>query len=173
MANDPKLFSRGCNVHGSSNSSANSILRRRASGLFGPVTTTKGSPSHAYLSHRRIGKRRDVLNALPQFVEHCDASLDQRAAIRRRLYALPAAVEQAHAEGVFQICDRLGHGRLRHIEGGGRLPHAARLNDGQQNIHVSQFEAAADAVVPLRGGGHSKSLWYHSIIILSGFEQLG
>ena len=130
------------------------------------------APSHAYLSHRRIGKRRDVLNALPQFVKHCDAPLDERAAIRRRLYALPAPVEQAHAEGVFQVGDRLGNGGLRHVEGARRLPHAAGLNDGQQNIHVPQFEAAAETVVPLRGG-HSKSLCYHSILILSGFEQQG
>src|SRR5438046_1215892 len=127
------------------------------------------APSHAYLSRRRISKRRYVLNALPQFVEHCDASFDKRAAIRCRLYALSAPVEQAHAEGVFQVGDRLGNGGLRHVEGGSRLPHAARLNDGQQNIHVPQFEAAADTVVPLRGGCHSKSLWYHSIMILSGF----
>jgi hypothetical protein len=47
------------------------------------------------------------------------------------------------------------------------------LNNGQQNIHVSQFEAATDAIVPLRGGCHSKSLWYHSITILSGFDHRG
>ena len=65
------------------------------------------APSHPYLPRRRIGKGRDVLNALSQFVEHCDAALDQRAAIWCRLYALPAAVEQAHAEGVFEVGDRL------------------------------------------------------------------
>ena len=128
------------------------------------------APSHANLAHRRIGKRRDVLNALSQFVEHGDTPLDQRAAIRCRLYTLPAPVEQAHAEGVFQVGNRLGNGGLRHVEGARGLPHAARLYDGQENIHVSQFEAAANPVVPLRGGGHSKSLWYHSAIILSGFE---
>ena len=127
------------------------------------------APSHANLAHRRIGKRRDVLNALPQFVEHGDAPLDQRAAIRCRLYTLPAPVEQAHAESAFQISDRLGNGWLRHVEGACRLAHAAGLNNGQQNIHVPQFEAATDTVVPLRCDGHSKLLWYHSITILSGF----
>ncbi len=113
------------------------------------------APSHAYLAYCRIGERRDVLHALPQFVEHGDASLDERAAIGCRLYALPAPVEQAHAEGVLQIGDRLGNGGLRHVEGTRRLAHAAGLNDGHENIDVAQSEAAADAVVPLRGGGHS------------------
>src|SRR5205085_6705341 len=81
------------------------------------------APSHAYLSRGRIGKGRDVLNALPQFVEHCDASFDKRPAIRRRLYTLSAAVEQAHAEGVLQVGNRLGNGGLRHVESARRLPH--------------------------------------------------
>jgi hypothetical protein len=34
------------------------------------------APSHPYLSRRRISKGRDVLNALPQLVEHCDAALE-------------------------------------------------------------------------------------------------
>src|SRR5215510_4664762 len=114
--------------------------------------------SHAYLSRRRIGKRCDVLNSLPQFVEHCDAALDQRTTIWRGLNALAAAVEQAHAQCVLQIGDRLRDGGLRHVEGACCLAHAACLDNGQQNIDVSQFEAAADAVVPLREG-HSKSLW--------------
>ena len=137
----------------------------RVDGGYGVLTS-----AHAYLPHRRIGKRCQVLNALSQFVEHCDASLDERAAIRCRLDALPAAIEQAHAEGVFKMGDRRGNGGLRHIEGDRRLPHAAGLNDGEENIQVSQPETAADTVVPLRGGGHSKSLWYHLTLILFGFE---
>src|SRR4029077_16165665 len=106
------------------------------------------APTHAYLSHRRIVERRDILNALPQFVEHCDATLDERTAIRGRLDALPTPVKQAYTEGVLQVGNRFRNGRLRHVEGGCRLSHAARLNDGHQNVHVSQFEATADTVVP-------------------------
>jgi hypothetical protein len=65
------------------------------------------APSHPYLSHRRISKGRDVLNTLPQLVEHCDAALDKRAAIWCRLYALPAPVEETHAEGLFEAGNRL------------------------------------------------------------------
>src|SRR5215475_15982501 len=56
------------------------------------------APSYAYFAYRRIVKRRDILHALPQFVEHGDAALDKRAAKRSRLHALPAPVEQAHTE---------------------------------------------------------------------------
>ena len=116
------------------------------------------APAHAYLSHCRIGERRDVVHALAQFVEHGDAALDERPATGRRLDALPTPVEEPHTEGLFQVSDRLGHCRLRHVEGRGGLAHAAGLNDGQQNIDVPQFEAAADPVVPLRDGGHSRLL---------------
>src|SRR6476620_6135508 len=51
------------------------------------------APSHPYLPGRRIGKGRDVLNALSQLVEHFDSALDERAAIWCRFYALATPVE--------------------------------------------------------------------------------
>ena len=128
------------------------------------------APAHAYLPHCRIGERRDFVHALAQFVEHGDAAPDECPAIGRRLDALPAPVEEPHTEGLFQVSDRLGHCRLRHVEGRGGLAHAAGLNDGQQNIDVAQFEAAADPVVPLRDVGHCKVVigeWSFEIAMLA------
>src|SRR5215210_1151000 len=48
------------------------------------------APSNTYLSRGWISEERDVLNALPQFVENRDTALDKSATVRRRLDALPA-----------------------------------------------------------------------------------
>ena len=65
------------------------------------------APSHAYLSRGRIGEKRNVLNAPAQFVENRDSALDEGVTIGCGLDPLPAPVEQAHAKGIFQICNRL------------------------------------------------------------------
>src|SRR4029453_7886135 len=61
---------------------------------------------------RRIGKELNVLDALSQLVEDRDAAFDERAAIRRWLDAARAAIEQAYAEGVFQLGNRSRQGGL-------------------------------------------------------------
>jgi len=70
------------------------------------------APSHTYLTHRRIVERCDILNALPQLVEHSDASLDECTAVWGRLYTPPAPIKQPYSESVLQVGNGLGDGGL-------------------------------------------------------------
>jgi hypothetical protein len=54
----------------------------------------------------------DFPDPLPEFIEDGDASLDECAAIRRRLDAFGAAVEERHAKSVLHVGDGPRDGRL-------------------------------------------------------------
>ena len=88
---------------------------------------------------RGVGKKLDLLDALPQFIERGEPVLENGATIERRLDTLPAAFEKTHAERVLQIGNRLRHDRMRNRETLGSLRHAAALHGGEQNVHVAQF----------------------------------
>src|SRR5262245_47843532 len=73
----------------------------------------------------RVGKKLDLLDALPQFIESGEPVLENRTTIERWLDALPAALEQAYTECMLQIGDGLGHDWMRNCEALGSLRHAA------------------------------------------------
>ena len=56
---------------------------------------------------RRVGKKFDLLDALPELIECGEPVLENRATIERGLDTLPAALEQTHAERVLEIGNRL------------------------------------------------------------------
>ena len=66
-----------------------------------------------------------------------------------------AAVHESNAEYMFQLDDGLGNSGLGGVETLCRLSHAAGLNDRQQNIEVTQFQAALGAIVPRHEIDHS------------------
>src|SRR3954470_17814793 len=72
--------------------------------------------SDADFPHRRISEKLDVLDALPQLVEDRQSSLDERAAVLRRLDAMGASVQERHSERMLQVSDRPRYRRLRGAE---------------------------------------------------------
>src|SRR5215217_645853 len=91
----------------------------------------------------------DLSNALLQFVEHAQASPQQRAAVKSGLDTLGGAVEQANAEHMLEIGDGLGNHRPRDRETIRRLRHIPSLDDGQENMQVARLEPAANSILPL------------------------
>jgi hypothetical protein len=98
------------------------------------------------LARRRIRHELDLVHARSEIVENGDAALEQGAAIRGRLDALRAAVEQAHGEHAFEVGYHLGNDRLRDREMLGRLRHAAPFRDGHDDLQVLKLDAVADEV---------------------------
>src|SRR5262249_26613620 len=88
-------------------------------------------------------------DALLELVENDGPALEQGAAVDRRLDTLRIAVKQAHAEGMLQIGDHLGDGRLRNAEMCRRLGHAAALHDGEEHVEIAQPETAANLAFPV------------------------
>ena len=58
-----------------------------------------------YFPSRRVGEKLDILESLAQVIEHGHAAIEQRATVLGRYDALPVAVQQAHAERMFQVRD--------------------------------------------------------------------
>jgi hypothetical protein len=82
-----------------------------------------------HLPNRRVGKKLDIFYRLAQVIEDGGSAIEQGATVGGRLHTLGVAVEQTHAHGSLQFCDRFGNGRLGRIEEDGRLVHAAGLHD--------------------------------------------
>src|SRR5262249_7349115 len=114
----------------------------------------RGSASNPHLSSRRVGEKLDVLHALAQVIEYGRSAIEQRATVLRRLDPLAVAVEQAHAEGMLQFRDRSRNRRLGAVEAFRRLPHAASLHHGHEDVEVLQLQPASDAIAQLHGGTH-------------------
>jgi hypothetical protein len=112
--------------------------------------------SDTQFSRRGVGQELDRLDPLPELVEGCEAMSEERPAVDGGLNAPAGAVEQTHAEGMFQTGDRSRHYRLRDRKAVGRLGHAAPLHRGKEDVHVLQLETAADAISPLHFPIHSK-----------------
>ena len=91
----------------------------------------------AQLADVRIGQKLDLLDALPDLIEHRCGAFDQRAAVQRRLNALRGAVEQANTERVFDLRHRLRHRGLRDRQLCRGLCHAAALRNRQQRIEIA------------------------------------
>ena len=81
-------------------------LRKAAHRVTDKAFCDRDRCRHDELADGRIGKVTDVLDALPELVEHRDAAAEQRAAIQRRLHAERAAVEQPDAERMLEIGNR-------------------------------------------------------------------
>src|SRR5256885_8250836 len=65
----------------------------------------KGAASDPHFASRRVGEKLDVLHALVQVIEYGCSAIEQGAAELGWLDSLRDAVEQAHAQGMFQVCD--------------------------------------------------------------------
>src|SRR5262245_12997971 len=105
--------------------------------------------SNPHFPSGRIGGKLDLLHALAQVVEYSHSTIQQCTTVLRRLDALAVAIEQAHAEGMLQFPDRSRNSRLSNIKALGRLPHAAGLHDGHEDVQVLQLQPASDAIVQL------------------------
>ena len=85
---------------------------------------------------------------MPEFIEDGDASLDERAAIRRRLDAARPAIEERYAERVLHIGDCPRDGGLGNCKLCGGLRHASGLRHSKKNVQLMQLEVA-HAVIAL------------------------
>src|SRR5262245_24255272 len=59
-----------------------------------------------------VDEKFDVLDALPELIERCNAVFDEGAAILRRLDAARTAFEKTHPDRVFQVGNRSRNSRL-------------------------------------------------------------
>ena len=93
-----------------------------------------------------VGEELDALEPLAHLVEYVDGRIEQCPSIRRRLNALGATVEQADAEGLLQLGNRLGDNGMRDGKPGGRFRHAASLGHREHDVKVAQTDATAYAI---------------------------
>src|SRR5262245_58323934 len=89
------------------------------------------------------------MNPLPEFIEDGETTLDERAPIHGRLDAARGAIQQADAKFALDVCNRLGHRRLRHCKLAGGFCHDAALRDRKQDVKIPQLEATPNTLVPL------------------------
>src|SRR4029434_9946434 len=66
----------------------------------------------AHLASRRIGEEGDAFDRLLELIAYGDAVAEQCAPVDGRLDAMRTAIEQAHAERVFQVRNRFRDRRL-------------------------------------------------------------
>ena len=108
--------------------------------------------SDPHFPSSRVGEKLDVLHALAQLIEDGGPAIEQRATVLGRLDPLAVAVEQAHAERMLQFRDRSAKWWAGWCSGVRRLPHAAGLHDGHQDVQVLQLHPASDAIAQLHPG---------------------
>jgi len=110
---------------------------------------------HADLERRgsRAALAREQADALPQ-CEHARVGMrHEELRFARRLRAVPAALEQLHAENALQLGDRLRYGRLRDRQAFRGLLHAAQLRDREKALQMPELDAAVrDSII------HNRSL---------------
>ena len=58
-----------------------------------------------HIPGRRVGKKLDVLHHPAKFIEGSHSAIEQRASVFSWLDPLPVAIEQAHAECMFEVRD--------------------------------------------------------------------
>ena len=116
------------------------------------IAAASGSGPDPQLAGGGIRQKVDVGNALSQFIEDYSAPLDEGVTIVRRLDPLSRAVEETHAERMFEVGDRLRDGGLRHVETTDRLAHAACSDHGHQDVEVPQLDAASQTFIPWHAG---------------------
>ena len=63
-----------------------------------------------------------------------------------RFNSLAVAIEEAQAEHLLQVRNRFGNVGLRGVQVSRRLPHAAGLHDGHEDMEVLQLKPPADAI---------------------------
>src|SRR5215510_4704677 len=107
-----------------------------------------GIASNPHVASCWVNKKFNFLYAGPQFIEHCDASPEQRGPIARWLSTVAVAFKQAHTKHVFKVGNHLRYNGF----GNGKLlcrpRHALTLNDGKQNVQVAQHNAAPNPFRP-------------------------
>ena len=101
------------------------------------------------VANGRVGEALDVPDALAHLIEDRDPAFEQRLSVHGGPDAPRAAIEESHAERMFQFGNRLRHNRVRDRELFSCFRDAARLRHSHQHMKVSQPDAAANAICPL------------------------
>src|SRR5262249_29136058 len=98
----------------------------------------------------------------------CDnAAIEKNLRIDRGLDSTRVTIEEAYAECVLHVGDRLRYRGLGHRELCSSLAHAAAPSHGQQDVKIVQLHAMAHAsFIPVHRAAHQKTLWRHRKIIL-------
>src|SRR5262245_17354191 len=118
-----------------------------------------------------IGEEPNLFYACPHIVEDRDTSFEEGTTIECRLDALRAAVKQANAEQMLEVCDGLRNDRLRHAELLCSLAHAFPLRHCHRETQVLQFEPMSSGVGGHRCPGHSRILSRHTKIELPAMAR--
>src|SRR5262249_44780031 len=99
------------------------------------------SRTDVYFSYCRVLDGLDFSDPLSEFVEDSNTSLDECAAIRGRLDAFGAAIEERHAKRVLHVGDGPRDGGLGYRKLCGGLRHASGLRHSQQNVQLMKLES--------------------------------
>src|SRR5262245_47803239 len=116
------------------------------------------SAANAQLPRAWIGKKLDLAHALPQFIKNSDAAFGQGSAIKRRLDALRAAIEQRHTQRAFAARNGLRYDWPRNGEPLGCFGHVSLFSHGHEDVKVARLEPASDTVSPVHRSLVSKQL---------------
>src|SRR5215510_693119 len=111
-----------------------------------PDLRDRRSRTNTHLSSGRVRDGFDVFDPLQEFIKNSDASLDESAAIRRRLGAFGAAIEERHAKRVLHVGDGSRDGGLRNCKLCGGLCHASSLGHLEQNAQFMELESVCATV---------------------------
>jgi hypothetical protein len=117
------------------------------------------SRTEVYFSYCRVLDGLDFPDPLLEFIEDDNTSLDECAAIRRRLDAFGTAIEERHAERVLHVGDGSRDGGLGQRKLGGGLRHASGLCHSEQNLQFMELESI-DAVVAMHNATYT--VWLYS-----------
>ena len=117
--------------------------------------------AHPIRTSPAVGFRQelDLPDTLLQFVECGEAAPEQGMAIARGLDAVRATFQKPHADGVLETGDYFRYGRLRHPKLGRGFRHAAALHDRDENMQITQLQAAADLAFPVDFSSHGQALF--------------
>jgi hypothetical protein len=98
-----------------------------------------------------VAEEFNILHPLSELIEDRKSALEDRLAILRRPDAIRTAIEEAHAESVFEVGNRSRNGGLRGCKALRRFVHAASLHHGHEDPHVMQFQATLNTLDLVHG----------------------
>src|SRR5712672_1619142 len=99
---------------------------------------------------------------MAQFIEYGHAAIEQGPTVIGCFDPLAVALKQPYAKRMFQFRDRPRNGGLSDAEALRRLPHAAGLHHGHEDVQVLQLHPSSDAIAQLHGSAYM-CYCYHMI----------
>src|SRR5258708_29358882 len=98
---------------------------------------------------RGVGQKFELLDSLPQLIEHSRSTTDERTAIRRGLHAVAGAIKKAQPKGVLHVRNSPGHRRLGDCERALGFLHTAVLHHTPKDVRVPLLVTPSTTLIPM------------------------